>query len=126
MSDSDFRLKEKAYRCYFELTIDLVGGKWKPVILYYLGHYEVLRYADIRRHIPQITERMLTKQLRELEADHMVNRKIYAEIPPKVEYRLTDRGISIIPLLNGLKDWGEDYFNENIDQFDHKTLELED
>lgn len=126
MEKSDFRLKDKSYRCYFELTIDLIGGKWKPVILYFLGDYGVLRYADIRRSIPKITERMLTKQLRELEMDKIVNRKVYPEIPPKVEYSLTDRGKSLIPLLNQLKVWGEEYFKDNINLFDNKELELEE
>lgn len=126
MSKSDFRLKEKTYNCYFELTLDLIGGKWKPVILYHLGSFGVLRYADIRRCIPKITERMLTKQLRELEADGIINRKVYPVIPPKVEYSLTEKGNTLIPLLNQLKDWGEGYFHENIDHFDTKELELED
>lgn len=126
MEKSDFRLKDKSYRCYFELTIDLIGGKWKPVILYFLGDHGVLRYADIRRSIPKITERMLTKQLRELEMDKIVNRKVYPEIPPKVEYSLTDRGKSLIPLLNQLKVWGAEYFKDNINLFDNKELELEE
>ena len=69
---------------------------------------------------------MLTKQLRELEMDKMVKRKVYPQIPPKVEYSLTEKGKSLIPLLNQLKDWGEEYFNDNIELFDHKTLELEE
>ncbi|WP_420852321.1 winged helix-turn-helix transcriptional regulator [Oceanirhabdus seepicola] len=126
MDNIDFRLKEKSYRCYFELTLDLIGGKWKPIILYYLGFHGTLRYAELRRCLSKITERMLTKQLRELEMDKMVNRKIYPQIPPKVEYSLTEKGKSLIPLLNQLKDWGEGYFNDNIELFDHKTLELEE
>ena len=126
MDKLDFRLKEKSYRCFFEVTLDLIGGKWKPIILYYLGHHNVLRYAELRRHIPKITERMLTKQLRELEMDKIVNRKVYSVIPPKVEYSLTDRGESLIPILNQLKDWGEVYFNDNIELFDNKELELEE
>jgi len=126
MDNLDFRLKDKLYRCYFELTLDLIGGKWKPIILYYLGYHGTLRYAELRRCLPKITERMLTKQLRELEMDKIVNRKIYPQVPPKVEYSLNEKGKSLIPLLNQLKDWGEEYFNENIELFDHKTLELEE
>lgn len=126
MEKVDFRLKDKSYRCYFEVTLDLIGGKWKPIILYYLGHHDVLRYAELRRNIHKITERMLTKQLRELEMDKMVIRKVYSVIPPKVEYSLTEKGKSLIPLLNQLKDWGEGYFNENIELFDNKELELEE
>jgi len=123
---SEFRLKNKSYRCYFEVALDLIGGKWKPVILYHIGHHEVLRYADIRRCIPAITERMLSKQLRELESENIISRKVYPVVPPKVEYRLTDKGKSLIPILNQLKNWGEDYFKNNIELFDNKELELEE
>lgn len=126
MDKLEFRLKDKSYRCYFELSIDLIGGKWKSVILYHLGHYDVLRYADFKRYIPNITERMLTKALRELEADGLINRKVYPEVPPKVEYTLTPKGLSLIPILNQLKEWGEEYHSDNIDLFDHKDLELEE
>lgn len=123
--ENNFRLKDKTYQCYFELTFDLIGGKWKPVILYFLGMNDVMRYADIKRAIPKITERMLSKQLRELESDMIVSRKVYPVIPPKVEYRLTDKGRSLLPLLESLKSWGKDYFEENVDLFDNKALELE-
>jgi len=117
---------KSSYRCYFEVTLDLIGGKWKPIILYYLGFHGTLRYTELRRCLPKITERMLTKQLRELEMDKIINRKVYPEIPPKVEYSLTEKGKSLIPLLNQLKDWGKEYFNDNIELFDHKILELEE
>ncbi len=123
MPKSDFRLKNKSYRCYFEITLDLIGGKWKSIILYHIGHNSVLRYADFKKLLPKITERMLSRSLKELEADGIIVRTVFAEVPPRVEYSLTKRGVSLIPLLNALKDWGEDYFNENIDQFDYKALE---
>ncbi|MGD1822080.1 MAG: winged helix-turn-helix transcriptional regulator [Pleomorphochaeta sp.] len=125
MIKENFRLREKSYSCYFELTLDLIGGKWKPVILYHIGQNDVLRYAQIKKCIPKITERMLSKQLKELESDGIVNRKVYPVIPPKVEYRLTEKGKALIPLLYQLRDWGEVYFNDNIDMFDHKELEQE-
>lgn len=125
MDQNEFRLKDKTYRCFFEVTLDIIGGKWKPVILYHLGSLEVLRYAELRRMIPKITERMLTKQLRELEMDGLVNRKVYPQVPPKVEYRLTKEGKTLMPVLVELKNWGEGYFNENIDRFDCKVLELQ-
>ncbi len=121
----DFRLKGKEYSCYFEVTLDLIGGKWKPVILYHLGVTDVLRYSDIKRAIPKITERMLTKQLRELEDDNIINRKVYNQIPPKVEYSLTQKGKTLIPVLNQLKDWGQDYFQDHANDFDYKEPELE-
>lgn len=107
----NIELKNKDYRCYFELTLDLIGGKWKPVIMYYLGQHGTLRYAEIKRCIPKITERMLTKQLRELEKDGLVHREVYKQIPPKVEYSLTDVGKSIIPILNQMRDWGKNYYD---------------
>lgn len=112
MDNIPFTLKDKEYRCFFELTLDIIGGKWKPVILFYIGEHEVLRYAAIRRCIPKMTERMLTKQLRELEKDGLVHREVYKQIPPKVEYSLTDTGKSIIPILNNMRDWGKTYFDE--------------
>ncbi len=126
MDNSNFRLKDKSYRCYFELAIDLIGGKWKSVILYHLGHHGVLRYADFKRFIPTITERMLTKALRELEGDGLIHREAYPEIPPKVEYSLLPKGESIMPILDALKNWGEGYHSDNIDLFEQKELDLEE
>jgi DNA-binding HxlR family transcriptional regulator len=110
---------QKSYNCYFELTLDIIGGKWKPIILYYIGKEEVIRYGELRRSIPNINERMLTRQLRELEKDQLVHREIYKEVPPKVEYSLTDLGKTIMPILEELKDWGVFYNNKrNIATFD--------
>ncbi len=112
MDNFKFELNDKYYRCFFELTLDIIGGKWKPVVLYYLGRDGTLRFSELRACMPNITERMLTKQLRELEKHGMVHREIYKQVPPKVEYSLTGTGVSIVPLLNQLKDWGEDYYND--------------
>ena len=102
-------LAGKKYTCTFELAINVMGGKWKPIILHHLAQREILRFGELRRAIPSITERMLTKQLRELEADGLVLRKIYREVPPKVEYSLADMGSSLIPILDQMKLWGEAY-----------------
>lgn len=102
-------LNGKKYRCFFELTLQLIGGKWKPVILYHLALEGVLRFGEMRRGIPAVTERMLTKCLRELEADGLVARKVYRQVPPKVEYSLTDMGQSLIPILKDMRNWGERY-----------------
>lgn len=103
------KLKEKQYHCYFELTLDLIGGKWKPIILYYAGTEKRVRYGELKRLIPNINERMLTKQLRELEEDQLIHREIYREVPPRVEYSLTETGETLMPLLNQMKEWGSDY-----------------
>ncbi|NME36436.1 MULTISPECIES: helix-turn-helix domain-containing protein [Fusobacterium] len=101
----------KQYNCYFELTLDIMGGKWKPIILYYINSNGVARYSDLKRFIPSINERMLTRQLRELETDLLIKRKVYPVVPPKVEYSLTEYGKSLIPILSSLVQWGKDYAN---------------
>ncbi|MEN4018301.1 MAG: winged helix-turn-helix transcriptional regulator [Methanobacterium sp.] len=83
-----------------------MGGKWKPLILWALKDGK-LRFNEINKKLPTITQRMLTKQLRELEGDNLVNRKVYPEVPPKVEYSLTKKGQSVIPILDALHGWGK-------------------
>lgn len=92
--------------CPVEATLELIGGKWKGIILFYLLNGR-LRFSELKRQIGCVTQRMLTKQLRELEASGLVNRIVYAEVPPKVEYELTKVGKSLKPILNSLKKWGE-------------------
>lgn len=99
----------KQYNCYFELTLDIMGGKWKPIILYYISFNEIARHSDLKRFIPSINERMLTRQLRELEKDLLIKRKVYPVVPPKVEYSLTEYGKSLIPILSLLVQWGKNY-----------------
>ncbi|WP_462325474.1 winged helix-turn-helix transcriptional regulator [Desulfoplanes sp.] len=99
-------LGKRSYRCYFELTLSIIGGKWKPIILYHLGRMGVLRFGQLRRTMPEITERMLSRQLRELEGDGMVQRTEFQESLPRVEYSLTEMGRSIIPLLDAMRAWG--------------------
>lgn len=103
-------LGEKKYRCFFELTLQVIGGKWKPIIVYHLGNEGTLRFGELNRSIGGgITQKMLTQQLRELEKDKLVNRKVYKQVPPKVEYSLTDLGKSLMPILDQLRDWGMVY-----------------
>ena len=102
-------LGRRRYRCFFELTLQVIGGKWKPVILYHLAQSGVLRFNELRRGIPDVTERMLTRQLRELAADGLVLRTAYPQVPPRVEYSLTGQGASLIPILLELRRWGEEY-----------------
>lgn len=98
----------KDYCCFVEAALNEIGGKWKPLILWVLQDGK-LRFNEINKILPSITQRMLTKQLRELEKDNLVNRKVYAEVPPKVEYSLTEKGESVLPILEALCDWGEKY-----------------
>ncbi|MEE8629757.1 MULTISPECIES: winged helix-turn-helix transcriptional regulator [Methylobacterium] len=97
--------------CAVEATLQLIDGKWKGVILYHLlaeaPDDGSLRFNGLRRRMPNVTQRMLTNQLRELEADGFVHRTVYAEVPPRVEYRLTERGRSLEPVIRALKAWGD-------------------
>ena len=99
----------KSYRCFFELTLIVIGGKWKPIILYLLAREGIMRFSDLRREIPGVTERMLSRQLRELEQDGVVHREVYKQVPPKVEYSLTKLGGSLIPILMSMREWGVAY-----------------
>ena len=85
----------------------ILGGKWKIEILYYIAFQDIHRFGELRRHIGDITESSLTKQLRELEADGFISRYDFKEVPPHVEYNLTDLGKSFIPVLEHMKQWGE-------------------
>ena len=91
--------------CPVEATLEVIGGKWKGIILYHLLS-ETMRFNQLRGLMPEITQRMLTKQLRELEADNLISRKVYAEVPPKVEYSMTEYGKTLAPVIHALKDWG--------------------
>ncbi|MFD1705016.1 winged helix-turn-helix transcriptional regulator [Methylopila henanensis] len=92
--------------CAVEATLQFIDGKWKGVILYHLLS-GTLRFNEIRRRLPSVTPRMLTTQLRELESDGFVARKVFPEVPPKVEYSLTERGRSLEPVVMALKAWGD-------------------
>jgi DNA-binding HxlR family transcriptional regulator len=93
--------------CSVEAAISLIDGKWKSVILFHLLD-GVMRFSAIHRSVPGVTPRTLTHQLRELEEDGLVERKVYAQVPPKVEYRLSPLGLTMRPILLALKDWGDD------------------
>jgi len=99
---------EKIYHCPVEAALDVIGGKWKPLILWALRD-NVLRFGELRKELPGVNTKMLTKQLRELEEDGVVTRKVYPEVPPRVEYRITDFGKTLIPILEALCNWGADY-----------------
>lgn len=91
--------------CDVEATLSVIGGRWKPVLLcHLLGGRK--RFGELRRLTPNATERMITLQLRELEADGVLSRKVYAEVPPRVEYELTEFGESLDPILAQMQKWG--------------------
>lgn len=94
--------------CGVETTLSVIGGLWKPLILYHLMGGKK-RFMELSRLTPQATQRMLTLQLRELEADGVVSRRVFAEVPPRVEYAVTDFGRTLAPILGALREWGERY-----------------
>lgn len=100
------------YNCPVEATIGLIGGKYKAVILWHLID-TTLRYNEIDKLIPRVTPKMLTQQLRELEADGLIIRTVYPVVPPKVEYSLSKFGQSIVPVLDSMCSWGADYLESN-------------
>jgi DNA-binding HxlR family transcriptional regulator len=94
------------FHCPVEATLDVIGGKWKVVILFWLKD-RTLRFGELRRKIPGVSERMLTQQLRELEEHGIVHREVYPEVPPKVEYSLTDYGRTLRPITDLMCEWGK-------------------
>ena len=106
-----YKIDNKTYHCAMDITMDYIGGKWKSVVLWYLKS-ETLRFAELKRLIPDITEKMLSIQLKALEADGLLKREVYGKKPPfKVEYSLTDFGKTLIPALNAIAKWGRDLGN---------------
>lgn len=94
--------------CPVTITLNIIGGKWKPAILYMID-MGINRFGELHRRLPGISKRMLTNNLRELEADKIINRKVFAEVPPKVIYSLTPAGESMEPIFKAMEDWGLDY-----------------
>lgn len=101
-----YKYKGKEYPCSTSLTMGIIGGKWKTVILFYLLS-GTLRYNELRKQMPTVTERTLSLQLKALEEDKIIKRKVYTSKPPlKVEYALTDLGKTLIPVIKSISDWG--------------------
>lgn len=94
------------YTCGVTTTLELIGGKWKGVILWHLS-LKTLRFSQLKRRLPGVTQKMLTQQLRELERDGLVHREVFAEVPPRVEYSMTELGQTLKPVLQLMRDWGK-------------------
>jgi DNA-binding HxlR family transcriptional regulator len=105
--------------CEKELTLALISGKWKLVLLWHLGIEGTKRFSDLKRKIPQVSHKILTNQLRELEEDHLIHRTVFPVVPPKVEYALTPYGESLMPVLKEIYEWGK-YYRENVLERDYK------
>ena len=98
--------------CPVEATLDLIGGKYKSLILWYLSESK-LRFSELKKQISGATAKMLTQQLRELESQELIHREVYPIIPPKVEYSLTELGRSLLPILVSMRDWGDAYLKQS-------------
>lgn len=99
------KMHGKTYHCALDITMDYLGGKWKSVVLWYLRN-KTMRFGELRKQIPDITEKMLSLQLKSLEEAGLVKRKVFAEVPPRVEYSLTDFGKTVVPVLEAIAKWG--------------------
>ena len=102
------RKQDLDYGCPIEVTLDVIGGKWKGMVLYRLLQ-GAARFNELRRETPKITQRVLTLQLRELERDGVICRTVHPEVPPRVEYSLTEFGRTLTPILSMMETWGERY-----------------
>ncbi|MDV3427260.1 MAG: helix-turn-helix transcriptional regulator [Bacillota bacterium] len=107
---------KKQAACEIEVAFSVIGGKWKPIILWFLGEFNTLRFGQIHAMIPNITHRILTKQLRELEDDNIISRKVFPEVPLKVEYSITENGKKLLPIFEMMCSWASDnnYFGYEI------------
>jgi len=106
---------DKIYNCSFELAVDMFGGKWKGLVLWNLNQ-GTMRYGELRRAIPKITQKMLTQTLRDLEKHKLITRKVYQVIPPKVEYSITENAEKLIPILQAIQDWGDFMIDYHINE----------
>ncbi|MFM9372080.1 winged helix-turn-helix transcriptional regulator [Streptomyces sp. Da 82-17] len=100
------------YVCGLDAAVDVVGGKWKPMILWALHDHGTLRFGALRREVAGVTEKVLNQQLKEMEADGIVHREVYPEVPPRVEYSLTGLGETLNAALMPLGDWGETFMDQ--------------
>jgi DNA-binding HxlR family transcriptional regulator len=100
----------KKLHCTVEAAIAVIGGKYKAIIIWWLNEKGVMRYSEIQRRVPQATAKMLSQQLREMEADGIISRKVYPVVPPKTEYALTDLGKATVPIVHAMDKWGADFF----------------
>jgi DNA-binding HxlR family transcriptional regulator len=107
----EFKFRDKVYNNPVELALEVLGGKWKMPILWRVKD-KPWRYGELKKSLGKITHKMLTQQLRELEADGLVHRKVFAEVPPRVEYTITENGETVIPIIKALQKWGYDFMNK--------------
>lgn len=95
------------FNCPIRYALDIIGGRWKILILWNIIRFDIIRYGELKKRIPEISHKVLSQQLKELENDGIINRTEYFEIPPKVEYSLTEKGKTLIPLVESINEWGQ-------------------
>ena len=101
----ELKLHGQTFHCALDVTMNYIGGKWKTVVIWYLRK-DKKRFGELKKHIPDITEKMLSLTLRQLESDGLVERAVFAEVPPRVEYSLTAHGKSLLPMVEEMAAWG--------------------
>ncbi|MDK2562503.1 helix-turn-helix domain-containing protein [Romboutsia sedimentorum] len=105
-------MKKCSLTCEMEITLNVIGGKWKPLILYFLIENGTKRFGEIKSFINHTSHKTLTNQLRELEQDNLISRTVYPTVPPKVEYSMTQKGMSLYPILEAMCEWGENNLDD--------------
>lgn len=104
---------DEVFSAPFEYTLSIIGGKWKMIIMFWLSKRKIMRYGELKKSIKGITHKMLSSQLKELESEGIIIRKEYHQIPPKVEYSLSEKGETLMPILEAMCNWGHVYFEDN-------------
>ncbi|MZQ74721.1 MAG: HxlR family transcriptional regulator [Peptoclostridium sp.] len=110
------------YRCEIEVTLEILCGKWKALLIWNLSRNNVIRFNEFKRLIPDITQKMLSQQLRDLEQNGLVQKTIYPQVPPAVEYSLTELGKELVPILEAMDKWGKNF----VDNYKHSENSNED
>src|SRR3984893_6048730 len=121
MRQQRYESYELSTGCAVEACLEVIGGKWKGVILHHLMTHGVMRFNEIHRLKPNLSPRILTAQLRELEQDGVIVRKVYPVVPPKVEYSLSKTGESLKPLIKAMQDWGDEHLLRTNAQISHRA-----
>lgn len=103
-----YKIEGDTFHCAMDITMHFIGGKWKTIVLWYLRN-KTLRFGELKKQIPDITEKMLSIQLKSLEEDGLIKREVFAEVPLRVEYSMTEFGKSLIPILEAFSKWGRHF-----------------
>ncbi len=112
-----YRWNGKDYKCPIETTIDVIGGKWRSLIIWHLNK-EVLRFSEIQRIVPGISKKVLSEHLRDLEKNDFIERRVYPEVPPKVEYLITEKGRGLGEILDAMEKWGKNLLEKEGEKID--------